>query len=122
MKKVITVKVLQFFPAVTRSNENGNCVVKKNSLFYVAGVYANLRLKIWSLLCRSSPSSAVDISAELMVSQPTECLSVSDCKEFVTKLMKIVQLTSKILTAVIESGTDEPSRKEGWCRNKGTKK
>jgi hypothetical protein len=48
--------------------------------------------------------------------------SVSDGKEFVTRLMKIVQLASKILTAVNESGTDEPSRKEGWCRNKDTKK
>jgi hypothetical protein len=59
-----------------------------------------------------------------MVSQPTEYLtkSISDGKEFVTRLMKIGQLASKILTAVIESGTDGPSRKEGWCRNKGTKK
>lgn len=59
-----------------------------------------------------------------MVIQPTECLnkSVSDDKKFVTRLMKIGQLGSKILTAVTESGTDGPSRKEGWCENKGTKK
>lgn len=43
-KEVITVKVLQFVPAVMRSNENRNCVVKKSALFYVVGIYANLRL------------------------------------------------------------------------------
>jgi hypothetical protein len=154
VKEVTTVKFLQFVPAVTRSNENRNCEKKKNCLFYVVGIYANLRLicsseyghtkisqktaifykipsacfsqypQIWSLLCRSSPISAADISAALMVSQPTECLtkSVSDGKDFVTRLMKIGHLASKILTAVLESGIDGPSRKEGWCRNKGTKK
>jgi hypothetical protein len=59
-----------------------------------------------------------------MLSQPTESLnkSVSDDKEFVTRLIKMGQLASKIMTAVTESGTDGTSRKEGWCRNKGTKK
>jgi hypothetical protein len=45
--------------------------------------------------------------------------SVSDGAEFVTSLMKIGQLESKILTAVIEGG-DAPAGKEVGYRNRGT--